>query len=248
MDGPELRIACWNTEWRAAGSWQGAYIRRTLLAAGADIVCCPEASQGFLAPHLNGVASQPDYGYPMKPGRRKVTLWSKAPWSDVDDVGSADLPGGRFVSAVTDTPIGSVRVVGICVPWASAHVSTGRRDRRKWEDHGLYLRGLGALLAALPQDCPTIVIGDVNQSIPRQSAPVEKFAELNATLAGYEVWTRGVVPGLEKLPVCHIMGLAQFDLKAVLGYSRDVQGRPVSDHDGLLVAVTWVKPGAPRRS
>lgn len=171
----------------------------------------------------------------MVPGRRKVTIWSKAPWSNIDDMGDAELPSGRFVSGTTVTPVGRIRVIGICVPWSAAHVSTGRRDRRKWEDHGAYLRGLRSLLKAMPADCPMIVAGDVNQSIPRRTAPLDKFAQLRATVENFEVWTKGLVPGLAKLPVCHVMGSEHFALKRVVGCPREVQGRSVSDHDGLLV-------------
>lgn len=210
-------------------------MRVTLLAADADVICCPEAYHDFLAPDLHGMSSQPDYGYPIKPGRRKVTLWSRFPWSNVDDLGHSDLPAGRFVSGVTDTRLGRIRVIGVCVPWAAAHVSTGRCDRRRWEDHVLYLRGLRALLATEPTGHPTIIVGDVNQSIPRQKAPSHTYTELKATFAGYDIWTEGTIHELEKLPLCHIMGSSQLGLNAVLGFSRKVQGKMVSDHDGLLV-------------
>jgi hypothetical protein len=40
---------------------------------------------------------------------------------------------------VTDTPIGPIRFVGVCIPWRDAHVRTGRRDRAPWEDHLRFL-------------------------------------------------------------------------------------------------------------
>jgi len=78
-------------------------------------------------------------------------------------------------------------------------------------------------------------MGDINQAIPRQAAPRDKYAELNAALASFEIWTRGTVRGLAKFPVCHIMGSAHFDLNAVVGHSRELHGKNVSDHDGLSV-------------
>jgi hypothetical protein len=40
---------------------------------------------------------------------------------------------------VTDTPIGPIRFVGVCIPWRDAHVRTGRRDRAPCEDHLRFL-------------------------------------------------------------------------------------------------------------
>jgi hypothetical protein len=130
-----------------------------------------------------------------------------------------------------------VRVVGVCVPWSAAHVSSGKRDRRKWEDHVRYLRGLRKFLNSLSADCPTIVVGDINQCIPRRGAPAAVYDELRRTLGDLEVWTQGNVVGLDRLPVCHIMGSDHWVIKDVLGYRRTVDGRDVSDHDGLAVEV-----------
>ncbi|WP_292403339.1 hypothetical protein [Mesorhizobium sp.] len=212
-------------------------MRGLMVAGQPELICCPEAHDDFLAPEWYGAFSRPDYGYPLMPGRRKVTLWSRSPWKDVDDLGAAELPTGRFVMGMTTTTLGDVRVVGVCVPWADAHVSSGRRDRRKWEDHVRYLQGLRTALKSVSADCPTIVIGDINQCIPRRAAPARVYDELQPILGNLAVWTQGDIAGLDRLPVCHIMGTADLVLKGVHGYSRKVNGRDVSDHDGLMVDV-----------
>ena len=53
-----------------------------------------------------------------------------------------ELPGGRFVSGVTM----GIRFIGVCIPWQSAHVSTGRKDRKSWEDHLIYCRHLTGII------------------------------------------------------------------------------------------------------
>jgi hypothetical protein len=55
--------------------------------------------------------ADPDYGYPNKGGRRKVILWTKHPWTEVDATGDEAIPTGRFVSGVT----GGIRFVGVCI-------------------------------------------------------------------------------------------------------------------------------------
>src|SRR5690606_14993121 len=126
------------------GSRAGGLILEMIQGAQPDLVCLTECHRDFLGDaswHL--IAADADHGYPVVPGRTKVGLWSRQPWTEV----TTDLEGappGRFVSGLTDTPLGRVRVLGVCGPWEAAHVSAGRRDRTRWQDHIAFL---GALLA-----------------------------------------------------------------------------------------------------
>ena len=63
-------------------------------------------------------------------------LWSRDPWDQVDDVGTDFMPPGWFVSGVTQTSVGEVAVIGICIPWFGSRTEAGRRLERKaqWED------------------------------------------------------------------------------------------------------------------
>ena len=67
--------------------------------------------------------------------RRKVLLWSREPWNQIDDMGTDSMPPGRFVLGVTQTSVSEVAVIGICIPWfgsrteASRKVERGRRGR-----------------------------------------------------------------------------------------------------------------------
>lgn len=211
-------------------------MRRQILAREPEIICCPEAYPPLFEEGWHRCSSRPDYGYPVIEGRRKVVLWSREPWVTIDDLGHADLPPGRFVSGQTASSIGQVRVIGICVPWAAAHVSTGARNRRRWEDHVAYLRTLRSVLRALADDTPTIIIGDLNQRIPRRRSPKAVFAELQTALDGFRVWTRGDIPGLPDPPVCHIAGSHHFRCTVVSGLPRHLaDGRALSDHDGVQV-------------
>ena len=232
-----MRISCWNVKWNRRTSWAGERISERLLADDPEIICCPESHTDFLGAGWHGIFSQPDYGYPMKPGRRKVAVWSKRPWREVDDFGVAGLAPGRYVAGITDTSLGPIRIIGVCVPWERAHVSTGGRNRAPWEDHLSYLHGFKQVLASAGGSEPTVVVGDFNQRIPRRRSPEKVFEELEDTLAGIVVWTRGSLPGLEHQPVCHIGGSRHLRVTACQGYPRRSSGGMLSDHDGISVVV-----------
>ncbi len=74
-----------------------------------------------------------------------MLLWSKRPWSVVDPAGSEALPSGRLVAGITQTDLGPLTVVGVCIPWRDAHVRTGRKDRDPWQDHESWLSGFETL-------------------------------------------------------------------------------------------------------
>jgi endonuclease/exonuclease/phosphatase family metal-dependent hydrolase len=211
-------------------------MREKLMRSDSEIICCPEAPDNFLDAAWHGVFSDPDYGYPQTPGRRKVTLWSKRPWRDVDMIGSPDLPSGRFVAATTSTSFGDVRVIGVCIPWRMAHVATGRRDRTTWQDHRTYLAGLKDALESAAA-LPCILVGDFNQRIPPAREQRELSEMLHSALSGFRIWTATAIRDLASQPVCHIGGSAHFDLVQVSGISRVIDGATVSDHDGIVAEV-----------
>ena len=101
--------------------------------------------------------------------RRKVLLWSRQPWEEVDDLGHASMPPGRYVSGVTQTPVGKVRVIGICIPWGGSRAGKDRGPKRKkyWEDHETYLGALTELLKGV-RDRPLVIAGDFNQRIGQE--------------------------------------------------------------------------------
>ena len=52
----------------------------------------------------------------------------------MDDLGHDSLPPGRFVSSVTQTDVGDVRVIGVCIPYSRSRVGS-RWNRKMWQDH-----------------------------------------------------------------------------------------------------------------
>ena len=166
-----VRLGTWNTQWAVPGSARGGRVSASLALPGCDVLCVTEGSAGLVPGEGHIIDAGTDWGYSLpREGRRKVVLWSRSPWTEVDSLGSEDLPGGRFVKGVTETAGGPLAVVGVCIPWDGAHVGTGRKDRARWQDHQRWLEafeGLPYRSAARR----TVVLGDFNQPIPRARTP-----------------------------------------------------------------------------
>lgn len=243
MAPPTLSLVVWNVQFRRAASGRGRLLREAIAACAPDLVCLTEGHPDFLdLPHL--VVPAGGYGYPAADGRRKVLLWSRAPWQAVDPVGDASMPPGRYVAGRTLTPVGMVAVHGVCIPWAQAHVATGRRDRRPWEDHLLYLDGLRRVLAT-PPPLPAILAGDFNQAIPRRHAPQAVFqALMDAMPSHLRCVTAGPVPPDGLAAIDHVAvtpGLAVLDWRALPRYGPgDVE---LSDHFGLHLTLASAEAG-----
>src|SRR5690349_16834816 len=164
-----MRLLNWNLEFAPPASARGRAIAGVIEHHDPDVLCLTETHTSWSMDGGEWVWADADYGYRDTGERRKVGLWSRTPWTDVDTVGHPDLPGGRFVAGVTETDVGSLTVAGVCIPWQMAHVSTGHRDRAPWQDHLAYLAGLGELLH--PFVGSTVVAGDFNQRLPRRRVP-----------------------------------------------------------------------------
>ena len=231
-------VANWNVEWVTPRGRRFAAVSDHLCRLNADILCVTEGQLSVLPPGGFCITSTADYGYQSpNPNRRKVLLWSRNPWREVDTLGSPDLPGGRFVSGVTETPIGPVKILGVCIPWRDAHVRTGRKDRLPWQDHTGYLSGLRQLLANC--DAHTAVVGDFNQRIPRKRSPKPVFDELMRTFDGWQIVTAGDLTGTNRPAIDHIALNAGLTATTVRAWPRAApDGRRMSDHDGVVAEVT----------
>ena len=130
-----LKLVNWNVEWATPKSRRTPEILKRIEQHKPEVICLTETLLDLLPQEGHVITSQPDYGYPIKKKRRKVLLWSKAPWKRSKDDGSKDLPPGRFVSGVTRTSIGDVAIIGVCIPWADARVKGAKVKRKRWEDH-----------------------------------------------------------------------------------------------------------------
>lgn len=240
-----LRVLVWNVEWARPQGPRGREIRHRIEDADADVVCITEGFRRLLPEFGHVVESDPDYGYPIREGRRKVILWSREPWKREDGTGPAEMPEGRYVHGATCTPSGMIEIYGVCIPWRDAHVRTGRRDRTPWEDHQRYLRALASLLRDRNDSAPAVVLGDFNQRIPRKWTPLEAHRELTRTFEdGFSICTAGEIEGADGLAIDHVAHTHSFDCRMVSVIPKVTkEGRRLSDHFGLVVDLAWVVGG-----
>jgi len=234
-----LTIALWNVEWAKPGSARGSFFFRRLCELSTPVICLTEGYSDLLPRGGHVITSEPDYGYPLQAGRRKVLLWSQEPWRDIETLKASPLPSGRFVAGTTETPLGAARFVGVCIPWRDAHVRTGRRDRQPWQDHLSYLQHLSAVLSQRDTTLPNILLGDFNQRVPRCRQPESVFTALtNALSCGFELATAGHIPGATESSIDHLAATSTLRPLCVEHLSRyDANGVSMSDHFGLRVVL-----------
>ena len=229
-----IRVGTWNTEWAKPGSGRGNTIKNKLAAPDCDVLCVTEGFAGIFPEGGHVIDAGPDWGYPVREGRRKVLLWSKRPWTDPDTLGSNELPSGRFARGVTQASCGAtLTVIGVCIPWRDAHVRTGSKDRKPWQDHEAWLAGFQALRCQ-DSESRTVVLGDFNQKIPRAWVPHKTHEALLRAIKGFEVATRGALPGAPRLSIDHILhtpDLARCSLGIWPG--KGAGGKHLSDHFGV---------------
>ena len=144
-----LRAVAWNVERAAPNSRRTSEILSRINQHALGVVCLTETHNMPLSQDGRAICSRPDCGCTIKEGRHKVMLWSREPWEQVDDLGIDSMPPGRFVSGVTQTSLGEVTVIGVCIPWFGSRTEARRKLERKmqWEDHEQYLAGLTEVLA-----------------------------------------------------------------------------------------------------
>lgn len=233
-----LTVATWNTGWATLSSQKGVRVTARLKATAADIIVITEGARDLLPSGGHVTDAGTDWGYRVtNPARRKVLLWSRFPLI-VEVVGGQGAMSGRMVTATANTPDGPVRVIGVCIPWKSAHVSTGRRDATPWSEHLEYLDQLESLLFRLGRGVPTIIAGDFNQRMPRAQQPVRVADRLAAVLKGWTVHTAG--EHKHGPHIDHIATDAGLGCESVTDWAAsDVEGT-LSDHAGVSCRLVGV--------
>lgn len=168
------------------------------------------------------------------PRRRKVVLWSRNEWTEVDANAGGRLSDGRFVRGVTDLGESPVEVWGVCIPWRDSHVRTGRKDCKPWEDHLEYLSELNPLLLEKSR-FPKIVLGDFNQRIPRARSPVRAYEALMNAFSPLSIATSGTMPKSGKQAIDHVAHSEELTASDVYDLSQHHDGKRLSDHFGVVV-------------
>ncbi len=226
----EITVTTWNTQWATMKTERGRRVAATLSRPGSDVIVVTEGVHGLLPDGGQAVDPGPDWGYAPKPDRRKVIVWTRFPLS-LDMVADHGAARGRLAVATVATLGGAVRVVGVCIPWRDAHVSTGRSDATSWSEHLEYLDQLEDLLAGLDDRMPTIIAGDFNQRIPRVRQPIRVADRLAEVLADWTIHTTG--PFEHGPHIDHIASNKRLTCRATSDWPGvDEVGR-LSDHSGV---------------
>ena len=235
-----MRVITWNLEWATSKSRRTAEILRRINRHDPEVVCLTETDVGLLSQRVHTICSQPDYGYKVNESRRKVILWSREPWYEVDDVGLDSMPPGRFVSGVTGTSLGKLTVVGVCIPWFGSRTEAWRKleRRKRWEDHEQYLVGLTEILERSYTE-RLIVMGDFNQIIgPGSGARHELRMALrkafppNMRIATSELAFQG------RKSIDHIALSEDLAVESVGVVSNIHDGKKLSDHFGAVAELS----------
>ena len=167
-------------------------------------------------------------------------LWSKEPWEDVEDLGIESMPPGRFVSGVTQTSLGAVTVVGICIPWFGCRAEARRGPERKarWEDHESYIAGLAEYLGRVVAK-RMIIMGDFNQIIGKGCrAPVRPRSALQAAFPPGMTIVTSELAYQGRKSIDHVVLSGDLVAECVDAIGNDHDGRRLSDHFGVSVDVS----------
>ena len=238
-----LSVVNWNVEWATPKSRRTPEMLSRIDRPNPDVVCLTETHDELLSQHGHTICSQPDYGYTAKKNRRKVLLWSKEPWRQVDDLGIESMPPGRFVSGVTQTSAGEVAAIGVCIPWSGSRTEArrGAERRRRWQDHEQYLVGLTEVLERVDAR-RLIVMGDFNQAIGQGSRARRelRLALQEAFNPNLRIVTANLVFQGRK-SIDHIALSGDWAVDSVDAISNIHEGRKLSDHFGVAADVS-VRP------
>lgn len=240
------RIINWNVRWHhPKRSLNGAIISNEISDRNPEVVCITEGHKDFFDDGFT-ISSNPDYGYKQLKDRRKVLLWSRNPWKDINTIGDESLPPGRFISGRTMTSVGEILFIGVCIPWKDAHVSAGRKA---WEDHKVYLRGLRKILEN-GNWSSIILLGDFNQRIPLPNTgnkqPVDVYDLLIRSVpTNFNIVTKGVLEDIHDQVIDHIICTQDFVIETVKGISKYHPtlgvNKQLSDHYGVTVDISCSK-------
>ncbi len=227
-----MKILLWNVEWATLKNTRGKEIQRIYRDLSPDMACITEGYLQFWNEEGNVISSIDDYGYKITEGRRKVILVSTNEWSDVNNVGSDDLPNGRYCYGRSH----DLNIHGVCIPWKDAHVRGGQKNREPWEDHDQYLDALKPLIKDSHEK--TIVLGDYNQRIPRKWSPKTVYEKLLETFeTNFTVSTTGIIKEMDKQAIDHFAHTHDMEVKSITAINNYVGTLRLSDHFGFVIEI-----------
>ncbi|WP_084558363.1 endonuclease/exonuclease/phosphatase family protein [Mesorhizobium sp. LNJC394B00] len=239
MNGTTSLFVTWNIERRCPSSRQARTMIERIAALSPDVVCLTEAFEGSTA-ELGGFEISVTGVFWSREAalERKVVLWSRNPWTDVDPLGNQELQTGGFIAAITTTPLGDIRVLGVCIPYHLASPMSVAPRCPAWSQQLLYLSGLRRLIASRTAGLPMVVLGDYNQFVPRIWGSKAASLALSDALNDLSVCTGGKIEVVNRPAIDHMALSPELRPFSVNGIDEhDANGRKLSDHFGVAVRV-----------
>lgn len=226
-----MKVLTWNLEWARPGSRRERVISEILAASDADLICLTEAYRATLP--QNGAVIEAGEGNRVadRKGARKVLLWSRHAWEMRGPLEEL-APPGRLAIGTTQTPLGQLRVIGVCIPWFGSNTARYGGARQPWDDHLSFISGLRMHLRVSPDR--TLLIGDFNQRLPRTRQPARTADALEAALSKLVIATTGFRSDDGDLTIDHICHSPNFEVKDLIELPKRVGGITLSDHFGVV--------------
>lgn len=176
-------------------------------------------------------------------GGRKVVLWSRFGWSNVDTLGSRNMPPGRFLRA--ETVVGGLKwtAVGMCVPYHAyrAGEKWGEERLKAWEGACRYLDALRhEILPEWRERKRAILLGDFNMQIPAFNYPYKGSAVNQKRKETFDGW---LIPtsGIRKHFIDHVAMSTDLQVASLQFISKfAADGTQLSDHNGVVLEVAPV--------
>ena len=246
-----MRILNWNAQAdrHRVGSDKLRKIKERVASYDADIICLTEAYPEAMPDGERTIKSELSaWGWPEERGGRKVVLWSRFGWSNVDTLGSPDMPPGRFVKAATSADYEQWTIIGMCIPYAHYrnHAKWGNQRKSFWGGACEYLDALReeALPRLSEEFLPyskeprrTILLGDFNMQIPPFNYPYKRSEVNQKRKATFDGW---LIPtaGISRHFIDHIALSSELRVSSLQYISRfDSDDSQLSDHSGVVIDV-----------
>ena len=227
------RLVNWNIARHAPESKQARSLLSEVKRLDPDIACFTEAhATSFESMDGHIISAMGKLWTGGKPDERKVYLFSRHKWHDVEIPTGLNAIGG-LVSGETTFAGQRYWVIGVCIPYHMA--GRGSVGFRLWKQHEQFVAGLATYLTERRFSLPTIIIGDFNRKIPRQWGGEQSYRFLIDSLEGYAVHTTGPITPLDKYTVDHIATSSELECSGVQALpATNAEGLRRSDHFGVV--------------
>ena len=247
-----MRILNWNTQWLGPRSHGERFAKAKMLFAShdPDVICLTEARPETMPEAGHTITSAlSGAGKIENRGARKIVLWSRNGWSNVDTLGSPNMPPGRFIKATTVAGYKQWTIIGVCIPYAHYrnHAKWGDQRKTFWGGACEYLDTLREeVLPRLREEflpyskdpLNTILLGDFNMQIPAFNYPYPNSEVNQKRKETFDGW---LIPtaGISRSFIDHIAMSAELRVNSLQYISRfDADDTQLSDHNGVVLDVT----------